>query len=384
MEENTTATNTGKYPSVLKGIRIGQIDLPNRIVFPAFQFNYANTDGSVSEKLFKTHSALARGGCGLIMAGCAVVSSNAVGFDRVMRIDSDKYIPGTTKLLSEIASHGCVPGLQIVHYGRQTLNSITGHDLLAPSAIPCPLMSQFDPNYFVREMTLEEIESVRDDFITSSVRAAKAGAKVVEVHAAHGYLLNEFLSPYSNYRTDEYGGSTKNRARLIVEIIEGIRSKLGQKIAISVRVSGNEFVDTGLTPPDFKEIIPLFEKAGMDMLNVAAGVYESVERIVPPASLGDAPHLEIAAELKQYSTVPVCCVGSIFSLEKADSIVSSGKADLVAMGRAQVADPEIVKKSASGREDEVRKCIKCSKCTFWTTGDPEMYCSVNPSFKRPE
>jgi 2,4-dienoyl-CoA reductase-like NADH-dependent reductase (Old Yellow Enzyme family) len=383
MKMHKETTTSEKYPTVLEEIDIGGVTVPNRIVFPAFQFNYANTDGTISDRLLAVHDTLTKGGCGLIMTGCAVVSPETVAFDRVVRIDADMYIPGLKQLFLEIKENGSVPGIQLVHYGRQALNAVTGHDLLAPSAIPCPLMSQFDPNYCVREMTLDDIERVRNDFIVAAERANTAGAKMVEVHAAHGYLLSEFLSPYANHRTDAYGGSAKNRTRLITEIIKGIRTRLPH-MAISVRVSGNEFVENGLTPPDFEEIVPLFEDAGMDLLNVAAGVYESVERIVPPASLGDAPHVGIAAALKQYATVPVCCVGSIRSLEMAESIVSSGKADLVAMGRAQVADPELVKKSAAGREDEIRKCIHCNSCTFWTTGDPEMYCSVNPSFKKPE
>jgi 2,4-dienoyl-CoA reductase-like NADH-dependent reductase (Old Yellow Enzyme family) len=380
--DNPNAANT-KYASVLEEIDIGQVNLSNRIVFPAFQFNYANTDGTVSDRLHEVYTVLAKGGCGLIFTGCAVVSPDTVAFDRVMRIDSDEHMPGLKKLFSEIETHGVVPAIQLVHYGRQALNAVTGHDLLAPSAIPCPVMSQYDPNYFVREMTLEDIERVQNDFVEAAVRAAKAGAQMVEVHVAHGYLLNEFLSPYSNKRTDAYGGSIENRARIAVEIIESIRNRL-KEMAICVRVSGNEFVEGGLTPPDFEEIVPLFEDAGMDLLNVAAGVYESVERIVPPASLGDAPHVEIASALKQYASVPVCCVGSIYSLEMAESIISSGKTDLVAMGRAQVADPDIVRKSLAGREADVRKCIKCNNCTFWTRGDPEMYCDVNPSLKRPE
>lgn len=372
-----------RYPSVFRELDIGRVTIPNRIAFPAFQFNYANTDGSVSEKLLSIHNHIAQGGCGLILTGCAAVSEKTLAFDRVMRIDSDVYKPGLKKLFNIIESHGTVPGIQIVHYGRQALPSVTGYDLIAPSAIPCPLMSQFDPNYVVREMTMNDIESVRSDFITGAVRAADAGAKIVEVHAAHGYLLSEFLSPYSNKRTDSYGGSVENRARLIVEIIEGIRTNLSEEVAIGVRVSGKEFVEGGLEPSDFAEIIPLFEDAGIDLLNVAAGVYESVERIVPPDSLGDAPHAGIAGELKKYASVPVCCVGSVSSLEIAESIISSGKADMVAMGRAQVADHDIVKKSKSGRESEVRKCLRCNSCTFWTTGDPEMYCAVNPSLMKP-
>ncbi len=326
--------------------------------------------------------ALVKGGCGLIIIGPGVVSSDSVAFDRGIRIDSDKYLPGLKQLFSEIKSHGSVPGIQLIHYGRQALNEVTGCDLIAPSAIPCPLMSQFDPNYKVREMTLNDIKRVRGDFIKAAVRAADAGVKIVEIHAAHGYLLNGFLSPYANHRTDDYGGSTENRVRLIKEIIEGIRTQLHQQIAISVRVRGKEYVDGGLIPPDFEEIIPLLEHAGMDMLNVSIGVYESIERIVLAASLGEVPYVEIASELKRFATVPVCTVGSILSLETAESILSSGKADLIAMGRAQIADLDIVQKSKSGREADIRKCTRCTMCNFWATGDPQMYCDINPSLKK--
>ena len=372
--------NKAKYQSVSTTLAIGSVELPNKIAFPAWQVNYANTDGTVSDKLTDFYIAIADGGCGLIFTGAATVSPDSVAFDRVMRIDHDGCVPGLTKLFSEILSRGSIPGIQIVHYGRQAAKSVTGHDLLAPSAIPCPVMSQCDPEYVVREMTSDEIARVRNNFIEAAVRAEGAGAVVVEVHAAHGYLLSEFLSPYSNHRSDDYGGSPRNRARLILEIIEGIRERCD--IVISVRVSGHEFVEGGLSPPDFAEIIPLLEDAGMDMLNVSAGVYESMERIVPPQSLGEMPHMGVAAELKRFASVPVCAVGSIFSIDDAESIVAEGKADLAAMGRAQVADPGIVKKSLEGREDDVRACIKCNKCTFWTTGDPEMYCSVNPKLKR--
>jgi 2,4-dienoyl-CoA reductase-like NADH-dependent reductase (Old Yellow Enzyme family) len=329
--------NNGKYPSVSSTQTLNHITLPNRIVFPPWHVNYANTDGTVSDKLMKFYTAFADGGCGLILTGAAAVSYDSIAFDRVMRIDHDGCVPGLKRLFSGISRRGSIPGIQLIHYGRQAASSVTGYELLAPSAIPCPVMSRFDPAYKVREMTLDDIRRVRSDFIDAAVRAA--------------------------------------------EIIEGIRDEIS-RIAISVRVSGDEFVDGGLTPPDFEEIIPLFEDAGMDMLNVSAGVYGSMERIVPPPSLGEMPHVGIAAELKRFATVPVCAVGSIFSIDQAESIISSGKSDLVAMGRAQVADPEIVKKSLAGHESDTRECTRCNECTFWTTGDPQMYCSVNPALKK--
>ncbi|MCL7410962.1 MAG: NADH:flavin oxidoreductase [Methanosarcinaceae archaeon] len=384
LKEIDAMKEKNNYPLVIDNIDVGEINLKNRIVFPAYHSNYSNADGTVSDKLIDFYKAIAQGGCGLIITGTAAVSSDAVAFERLMRIDDDRYISGLTCLFSEIEKSGAIPAVQLIHYGRQALKAMTGHDLIAPSAIPCPLMSQFDPNYHVREMTLADIERVRNDFIDAAVRAADAGVKVVEIHAAHGYLLNEFLSPYSNHRKDDYGGSLENRIRLIVEILEGIRSKLGSKIAISVRVSGDEFVDGGLQPSDYKEIIPILEHAGMDMLDVSVGVYESAEKIIPAPDLGREPFVDIAAELKQYATVPVCTVGSILSLSAAESILLSGKADLVAIGRAQVADYELVNKSLAGRENEIIQCTQCGKCIFVNTGDPEMYCVVNPSLKPPK
>lgn len=385
MNKENVGINDVCYPHIFSECRVGPVTLPNRVAFPAWLLNYANTDGTVSGKLMKFYTDLGKGGCGLIFTGAAVVVNEGIPFDRAMLIDRDEIIPGLTKLFDAIREPGSISAIQLVHYGRQSSTSVSGDVLLAPSAIPCPTMSQFDPEYKVREMTMEDIVRIREAFIAAAERGAKAGVDIVEVHACHGYLLAEFLSPYSNKRTDAYGGSVENRARLIVEIIEGIRARLKDKVAISVRVSGDEFVDGGLKPADYKEIVPMFEKAGMDLLSVAAGVYESMERIVPPKSLGPTPHVDVAAQVKEFANVPVIAVGSIISpgLQVAEAILSSGKADICAMGRAQMADPEIVKKSAEGRENEIRQCKHCNSCTFWTTGDPEVYCAVNPDYKKP-
>lgn len=372
----------GKYPNVFSKAKIGSINLPNRVIFPAWVLNYANPDGTVSERLMKYYTDLARGGCGLVYTGAAAVTNEGVPFTGVMHVHNDDCIPGLKKLFTAIKKEGALAGIQIVHYGRQSSTSASGDTLLAPSAIPCPVMSQYDPEYKVKEMTMADIETIREAFIAAAVRSADAGVDVVEIHACNGYLLNEFLSPYSNKRSDAYGGSVENRSRIIVEILEGIRSRLGDRIGLNVRVSGDEFVEGGLKPADFKEIVPLLEKAGMQMLNVTAGVYESMQHIVPPRELGETPHVGIAAEIKKFTSVPVCTVGSIFSLETAESILASGKADLIAIGRAQMADPAIVKKTAEGRETDIRKCIQDNACTFWTTGDPHVYCSVNPDYKK--
>ncbi len=382
---NNNAKNVSvAYPLMSAPFRIGSLELPNRVVFPTWHVNYANADGTISPELHEFYARLADGGCGLVFVGVASVSPEGNAFERVVGLHHDDFIPGLTKVVAMIKEKNAVAGVQIVHYGRQSSSSLTGGELLTPSGIPCPIMSQYDPEYKAREMTVEEIHTLRDQFIDAAERAAESGAQVVEVHAAHGYMLSQFMSPYSNKRTDQYGGSMENRCRIVVEILKGIRKRLKDRIVVSVRINGNDFVEGGLVPDDYEAIIPLLEKAGMDWLNVSAGVYESMTRIVPPKDMGIAPHVDIAARLKSFATVPVCTVGSILTMETAESIVAEGKADLVAMGRAQVADPAIAGKSFRGELDKIRKCIHCNSCTFWTTGDPQMYCVMNPDYQKPK
>jgi 2,4-dienoyl-CoA reductase-like NADH-dependent reductase (Old Yellow Enzyme family) len=366
------------FNSIFKEANIGGIQIPNRVVFPAVNMNRANQDGTISESIFNFYRQLASGECGLIIVGAAAVSSTTLAFDRLIRIDKDDYVPGLKRLFSEIHARGRVPGIQLIHYGRQAASSVTGHPLPAPSAIPCPVTSQYDPDYQVVEMSLTDIQQVIGEFVSAAVRAVSAGAALVEIHAAHGYLLNEFLSPYSNKRTDAYGGDAERRIRIIVEILQGIRAKLANRCAISVRVSANEYVEGGLTPNDFAGIVPELDQAGMDMLNVSAGVYESMEKVLK----GDASHVHLARELATYTSKPVCAVGSIMTLAQADEIVRAGHVDMTAMARAQIADPDLVRKSRLGRAEQIRRCTQCNQCTFWTIGDPYMYCPVNPEMRR--
>ena len=168
---NNPIAAKSKYPLTTSEINIGNLVFPNRVVFPPWQVNYANTDGTVSEKLISFYTSFADNGNGLIITGCAAISPDTITFDRVMRCDSDTCIPGLKTLFQEIEKRGSIPGIQLIHYGRQAMSTVTGCELLAPSAIPCPLMSKLDPNYKVREMTLEDIQYIRQQFIDAVLRA---------------------------------------------------------------------------------------------------------------------------------------------------------------------------------------------------------------------
>jgi 2,4-dienoyl-CoA reductase-like NADH-dependent reductase (Old Yellow Enzyme family) len=373
-----------KYPLLFKPIKIGPIIVPNRLFFPPICFNWANPDGTMSDKLHDFYVDLAEGGNGMIITGCAAVSPDSILYQYTMRIHDKKHVPGLKKLCTEIEKRGSIPAIQLMNFGRQARTTYTGKPVYAPSAIPCPVISQVDPNYKIREMTLEDIERVRNDFVDAAVLSAEAGFKVVQVHAAHGYLLSNFLSPYTNHRTDQYGGSVENRTRFIVEIIQGIRRKLGNAVAIDIRVSGDELVEGGLKPHDFKEIISRFEKAGIDMVNVSLTIFESAIKFINQPLEPQGRFATIAQEIRSYAGVPVGHAAFILSLEVAENLLREGKIDLVGIGRAQFADPGIIRKQLEGKK--FRKCIYDGKCLedLITPEYGISYCTVNPKYMRPK
>lgn len=392
-EEMSTISNLNeldyaqkKYPNVFRPFQIKNIKLPNKVVFPPWLLKFCNCDGTITEKLTSFYVNLAKGGCGLIFTGAAGVSADSVPpvFMGAMMADDDKYIAGLTELFKKIKDHDSIVGFQVAHAGRQAPMPGPGFDaIFAPSNVPIPLLSQISPLYKLKEMSKEDIKNCVNSFIEGGLRGVKAGADIIEFHLAHGYLLCQFLSASANKRTDEYGGSLENRSRFPIEIIKGFRERVGKDIVISARLSAKEFVDGGIEPEDYKVILPLLEEAGVDLLNVSMGTQiESFERCVPELKLGEAPHVDIIAQLKQYTKLPIITVGSITSLDTAENILAEKKADLVAIGRAQVADHNFVIKSANGKEKEIEKCLKCNQCCFWLTGDNEMHCAVNPNYKK--
>ena len=376
----------GKYSRVFSPLRIRHLELPNRVVFPPWLLLFGNADGTSSEKLLEFYRKAARGGCGLVFAGAAGVSPDTIvpGFENGMRADTDRYIPELRKIYSAITENGAVAGLQLAHVGNQAMAPAAGFDALpTPSGIPNPVLAQLSPYHKVRAITEGEILDCIDNFIAAGMRGVQAGYKIIEFHGGHGYFLHGFLSPRTNLREDQYGGTLEKRGRIVCDIIRGFRAKAGEDIIISLRVSGKEFLEGGIEPEDFKVLVPLFEQAGLDLLNVSTGTQvESFPYCMPGKEMGDAPNVPIAARLKSYASVPVITVGSIMSIKVAEQVLAEEKVDLVAMGRAQVADQELVKKTVSGRESEIRQCRRCNSCCFWNKGDTQMYCAVNPDYQK--
>ena len=267
------------YKKLFSPMNIGKMVVPNRIVMTAMGNHLANTDGSVSEEDIAFYGARAKGGVGLIITECACVNfETGKGNTRQIAVDDDKYIPGLKRLADEVHKHGSVIAVQIYHPGRQGITAVNGNKTMAaPSAKECKVVQQ--P---VHEMTKEEIKETIDRFIKAAKRLQKAGIDAVEIHAAHGYLINQFLSPYTNLRTDEYGGSFEKRMRFLDEIIAGIRKECGPDYPIIVRFSATEYMEyagqpgEGLQLEDGIRIAKHLEAQGVDALDVSSGIYEKL------------------------------------------------------------------------------------------------------------
>lgn len=375
---------TKNYPLLFTPLKIDNLIIPNRIFFPPWDLNWANKDGTVTEKLQDFYVNLAKNGCGIIYTGGATVSPDSIRVEQSMGIYDKRHAESNRKLCKEIETYGAIPAIQLMNSGRQSVTTFTGKPILAPSDIPCPVTSRRDPNYQIKVMTSKDIQRIINDFVNSAVLAAEVGYKIIQLHAAHGYLLCSFLSPYTNKRTDNYGGSVENRCRIVVEIIKAIRKKLGNSIVIDIRLNIEEFVDGGLVPSDYDKITPIIEKAGVDMMNASGTIVESSCKIFSTKLDPEARYAYWAETLKKHTSLPVGHAAFIGSLEKGEELLKTGKMDLVGFGRMQFADQGFVKKSVL--DEKINKCLWCGKCSSDVTNPKfhSVYCTINKKYTRPK
>ncbi len=348
--------------------------LKNRCVVPPMVMNYCNNDGTVTERFMAYHEARAKGGFGMIITEDFAVDPCGRGFKYLPGLWEDSQIPGFAEFTKRIKRHGSLIIAQIYHCGRQTNKDVIGRAPLAPSAIPCP----FSPDMPV-EMTIEEIKRTVSQFGDTARRAEEAGFDGIEIHGAHGYLVSEFMSPYSNKRTDEYGGSLENRMRFALEIIKDIRSKVSDDFIVGYRISADEYVTGGRTIEETKAIVPYLEKEGIDYVHVSAGVYRSFDAVIPSMYCKHGWIADLAKEVKDITQLPVITVGRINDPRIADAILASGKADLVSFGRQSLCDPETPIKGEEGRFDDLRTCIACHHgCVGNLMANKPVRCILNP------
>ena len=350
----------------------------NRLVVPPMVTDFCTGDGKATERYIAYHEEKAKGGWGLIITEDYGIDPKGRGFSHVAGLWNDEQMESHAELPARVHAYGAVILAQIYHCGRQTNRAVIGQAPVAPSPIACPFGTDVP-----RELTVDEIHDLVNRYAETALRAKKCGFDGVQIHGAHGYLVCEFLSPYTNKRTDEYGGSFLNRARFALEIIRAVRKACGEDFIIDMRVSGRECVEGGLELEDIKALVPLLEAAGLDMIHVSVGNYLSVDDNIAPASVPHAWTSDWAKEVKSVARIPVTTVSRINDPFLADSLLRQGKADFVAMGRASLADPHLPRKAMEGRFEDIRRCIACNDgCIGTLFGDRPIRCALNPTLGR--
>lgn len=356
---------------------IGSLEIPNRIILAPMLTIYA--DGSyVSERLINYLVERARGGAGMLTTEIACVDPLGRLEHNQIAVYDDKFIPGLQKLTDAVHKSGSKVAMQIGHGGRASRSDVLGTQPVSSSAIP-----QIRHGDIPRELTVTEIKNLIIAFIDAARRARSAGFDGVEVHCAHNYLLRQFISPYSNKRQDEYGGSIENRTRFACEIIREIKREL-KDYPVWVRINGDDYVpDGGITLAESKVVAQLLEEAGAQAISVSAGTYDSPQLIwsTQPMLLPPGCLLNLAEAIKGVVKVPVIAAGRINSPSLAEQALNERQADFLAMGRTLLADPEFPNKSREGRISEIRKCIADNECvhSLLTKG---LVCTVNAALGR--
>jgi 2,4-dienoyl-CoA reductase-like NADH-dependent reductase (Old Yellow Enzyme family)/thioredoxin reductase len=338
-------------------VRIGNLELKNRAVMPAMATGYSNADSTVSDRQVAYLARRARGGVGLIITEVCAIDPRGRGFANEMGSWSDEFIPGLKKIADAIHREGGRAAVQLHHAGRETFEATTGAMPEAPSPIPSAILQQ--P---CEEMSLARIAQVVEAYARAAGRVKRAGFDAAEIHGAHGYLLTQFLSPFSNKRSDRYGGSEENRTRIVLEVIEAARAEVGADFPLIIRISAEEMIRDGYDLDFIKRIAPKLVAAGADAIHASVGVYSTPGNLsIASADTEVGFNLFRARAVKSSVKVPVIGVGRIADPRIADRAIAEGDADLVAFGRQHLADPDFLQKARRGDYDEIRWCVACNQ-----------------------
>lgn len=355
---------------------IGKLSIKNRLVMPPMLMGYGSADGYVTQRMLDYFEERAKGGVGMVIVEAVGIRFEGKVYPYFINCYDDTHLPGLTTLADVIKRHGARAAIQIADGGRNTRPDMTGEQPIAPS--PIATFKRDQP----RVLTTEEVRGFVRRFAASISLAKKAGFDGVEIHAAHVYLLNQFLSAASNIRTDAYGGSLEKRARILVEIVEEARKLVGDEFPIWVRINAEETgEENGITVDQAAQIAMIAERAGYDAISVSSGGshYESTiaSMYFDPGYLVPAAH-----RIRQAVTIPVIAVGRI-DARLAEQVIAEGKADFVAIGRGLMVDPELPRKAQQGRYSDIAPCLSCLNCVHrGVLRDTPITCSVNPALGR--
>ncbi len=364
-------------PTLFEPASIGSLTIRNRTVLPSMTTRLADAEGHVTDGSVAYYMARARGGVGLITVEMAAPERAGRHRFHELGLYDDRFLPGLSRLTAALKAEGAATCVQLGHGGGHTRRDICGEEPIAPSAIPHPVFEVRNETIVPEAMTKARIEETTAAYVAAAARAREAGFDCVEIHAAHGYLISQFLCPAENLRDDEYGGSIENRARFGIDILKRIKADLPDYPVI-FRFNGDDFMPDGMTADEAMVVARLAIEGGADALHVTGGHYRSRPEtaiMIPPMALPDATFLGMAARIKAESPVPVIAVGRLGDPAIAEDAVASGKADFVALGRTLIADPAWPNKARAGKA--VRRCVACNTCVNEMRGGAKLGCLVN-------
>lgn len=365
-----------KYQNIFNPLTVKNMTIKNRIVMTPMGTNYGEQNGEMSFLHMDYYEQRAKGGVGLIIVENASVDSpQGSNGTTQLRIDHDNYIPRLFKLCETVHSHGACIAVQINHAGASALSSRINMQPVSASNLPSKKGGEIP-----RPLQKEEITAIVKKYGEAAKRAQVAGFDAVEIHAGHSYLISQFLSPTTNNRTDEFGGSKENRARFAKMVMDEVRSQVGPMFPIMIRISADELVEGGNTLEDTLELLEYFAEEA-DIIDVSAGLTGSIQYQIDANYLKDGWRSFMAKAVKEKFNKPVITTGNIRNPKIAEKILEDGDADLIGMGRGLIAEPEWVNKVESGREDELRKCISCNiGCAGHRIGiNRPIRCTINPA-----
>lgn len=358
--------------------RVGRMEVRNRIIGSPMERNYCTADGRITQRYVDFLAARAKGGVGMMYTEATYVDARGKGRELQMGLHDDDLVPALARLTKAVHRYEGRVGPELVYGGRVVNPEVSGLESRAPSAVPYPAGAT-PP----RPLSRDEIGHIVSRFAEAARRAAEAGCDFVGIHGAHGYLVSQFMSPYCNQREDEYGGSLEGRMRFALEVVRAVRQQIGAELPIVFRISGDEFQPGGLTLADVCAIAPRLQDAGVDLVDVSAGMYETAWMITQPMELKQGVLAPLAREVRKHVTVPVSVSGRITDPSVAEELIASGTSDFVTLGRALHADPEFPNKARAGRTAEICTCIGCNQgCSDIHARGLPIMCLVNTAAGR--
>lgn len=370
-----------EFKDTFSPIKIGSTTVKNRLVVPAMDSGTFDPRGGVIQSAIDYYGARAKGGYGMIIVEIAAVDELASGMPHEFAVYDDEFIPGMKKLADAIVGNGAVGLVQLHHAGRETHSSMINHTPMAVS--PLPSVVYREP---VQEYTTEEIYKLIDSYVNAAVRCKTAGFNGVEIHSSHGYMGFQFLSPRTNKRIDEFGGSMEGRALFLKLVIQGIKEKCGNDFIVSIRLGTEEGRVGGITENEAVVFAQLLEEYGADVIDVSAGTYGTWNIIVPPPDMQTGWNYRASRRIKENVSIPVIGVGHFSEPFQIELAIRRGDMDMVATGRQSIADPNFPEKMKNGELMDIVPCIACTqRCMIFNDpaaleeGDVAVSCMFNPS-----